>query len=97
MPWGELRSKNRKGFSVGPANRTGIIVSTNGTIISLDSRTGSRRWVRSGFGTLLTVLQDGHEIVVLDRSSLSRSVLDARDGRLIAKDSGFGMLLTRRR
>jgi outer membrane protein assembly factor BamB len=82
MRWGERRYKNRKGFAVGPATRTGILVAANGQVISLDPRTGGRRWSRSGFGTLPGMVQDGDTLVVLDTENFKRTILDARDGKL---------------
>jgi outer membrane protein assembly factor BamB len=85
MPWGSDRIKNRRGFAIGPANHYGVIVSQGGSVISLDPRTGTRRWVRSGFGSQLTIAQDDHTLIVLDATKSERLLIDARDGKLISK------------
>ncbi|MCY2975339.1 MAG: PQQ-binding-like beta-propeller repeat protein [Planctomycetota bacterium] len=85
MPWGSDRIKNRRGFAIGPANHYGVIVSQSGSVISLDPRTGTRRWVRSGFGSQLTIGQDDHTLIVLDTTKSERLLIDARDGKLISR------------
>jgi hypothetical protein len=85
MPWGTDRIKNRRGFAIGPANRYGVIVSQGTSIISLDPRTKTRRWVRSGLGSQLTMAQEDHILIVLDATKSERLLIDARDGTLIAK------------
>jgi len=85
MPWGSDRIKNRRGFAIGPANHCGVIVSQGSSIISLDPRTGTRRWVRSGLGSQLTIAQEEHTLIVLDATKSERLLIDARDGKLISK------------
>ncbi len=83
--WGELRLRNRKGFVVGPMTRTGILVASDNTLVCLDPRTGSRRWVRTGIGASPQIIQDEFQVVVVDPTGSKRLILDARDGRLIAQ------------
>jgi len=87
-PWGSDRLKNRRGFAIGPANRYGVIVSQASTqgssIVSLDPRTGTRRWVRTGFGSQLSIAQEGHTLIVIDSAKSERLLIDARDGRLVS-------------
>ena len=83
-PWGSPRIKNRRGFLVGPATRYGVIVAQGSNLISLDPRTGTRRWTRSGFGNQMSIAQDGHTLIVIDAVKSERLILDARDGRLIS-------------
>ncbi len=89
-PWEEERKLlNRKLFVVGPATRTGVIVATNNSLFSHDPRTDTRRWTRNRIGassSLPTLLQDGHQLVVLNRSSSQKWILDARDGRMLSKE-----------
>jgi len=87
-PWGEMRPKNRKGFVVGPATRTGVVVATtiNNSVFSLDPRTEGKRWIRTGIGALPTMVQDGFQLAILDRENTTRWIVDSRDGRLISKE-----------
>ncbi len=92
LQWGERRLKNRKGFVVGPVARTGVLVLANGAITAYDPRTGTARWIRNRLDKLeiggsTTLAQDGFEIVVLDPTSKTRAILDARDGRLISMEA----------
>lgn len=85
MAWGAERIKNRRGFVVGPVSRKGILVAWDNTLVSLDPRTKTRKWVRSGIGNLPSIVVNGNRVAVLDHLKSERSILDLRDGKLISK------------
>ena len=88
-PWEDQKFKNRKGFFVGPSSRAGVIVASNGLVFALDPRTGTRRWTRSGIGSvgsLPTIALADNRLAILDRANWTRWILDSRDGKLISKE-----------